>query len=194
MNRNTNFIKTTNRLETKHHISAPYRPNKNTTEVFIQQIKVQWHWIMVKKTVLKNLWGCGLVWICDIGELYISSSKCTKVRTVIEIITGKTPDISEYLDIIFYDWVTYRRNDGLGDISLCIWIGLYHKVGKVISYCISTDTGYVISATTFPILNNSKIQKKYYRRILINYDSKVEAIIDICWYGYNRIELNTRTE
>ena len=58
---------------------------------------------MVKKTVLKKLWGCGLVWICDIGELYISSSKCTKVRTVIEIITGKTPDISEYLDIIFYD-------------------------------------------------------------------------------------------
>ena len=101
-----------------------------------------------------------MVWICNTGKLPVSSPKYTKVIPVIGITTGKTSDIIEYLDIIVYDWVIYHRNDGLGDMSLGIWIGVYHKVGKLILYWILTDTGHVISATTFPILTDGKIQKK----------------------------------
>ena len=32
-----------------------------------------------------------------------------------EQITGETPDISEYLDFGFYNWVWYKDNAGLGE-------------------------------------------------------------------------------
>ncbi len=36
-------------------------------------------------------------------------------RAPIEQLTGETPDISEYLDFSFYDWVWYKDNAGVGD-------------------------------------------------------------------------------
>ena len=41
------------------------------------------------------------------------------------------------------------------------------------------DTGYVISSITVQILLNTKMQATDYKKILFNYDFKVEAILDI---------------
>ena len=44
-------------------------------------------------------------------------------RTPLEEVTGKTPDISEYLDFGFYDYVWFRENAGLrkvvGMVACC---------------------------------------------------------------------------
>ena len=68
-----------------------------------------------------------------------------KVKTPLEIITGDTPDISEYLDFSFYDWVTYRANLGLGENSLGKWLGVSHKIGQLMSYWILTVSKNVVS-------------------------------------------------
>ena len=34
----------------------------------------------------------------------------------------------------FYDWVTYTANAGLGELLLGRWLGVSHKVGKLMSY------------------------------------------------------------
>ena len=83
-----------------------------------------------------------------LGTLSVSSSKYANGRTAIEIVTGETPDISEYLDFSFYDWVIYRTNAGLGESSLGRWIGVSHKVGQQMSYWILTISGHVISCVT----------------------------------------------
>ena len=69
---------------------------------------------MLKNKVPERLWYYGLVWISETGNLSVSISRYASGRTPLEYITGETPDISEYLDFIFYDWVTYRANAGLG--------------------------------------------------------------------------------
>ena len=66
---------------------------------------------MKKKNVLPWLWDFGIIWICETANLTVSSSRYAGGRTPIEIITGETPDISEYVDFGFYDWVVYRSND-----------------------------------------------------------------------------------
>ena len=48
----------------------------------------------------------------------MSSFRYADGRTSIEIITGETPDISEYIDFGFYDWVMYRSTTGFGELSL----------------------------------------------------------------------------
>jgi hypothetical protein len=51
-----------------------------------------------------------------------------------EQMTGETPDISEYLDFGFYDWIWYKDNAGLGENHIRRWLGVAHKVGNLMSY------------------------------------------------------------
>ena len=172
-------MKIPKRLEIQHHIPALRIPNENPAEDSIQQIKTKWHKITVKKISPKRMWDCVLLCICETGKLYVSRSKYTEGRTTIEKITSKKPDSSEYLEFSFYYWVTYCNNYGLDETLLVRWIGLSHKVRQLISHQIITDTGHVISVTTFQRLTNSEMQTTEYNRILRNYYSKVESILDI---------------
>ena len=65
-----------------------------------------------------------------------------------EILTGDTPDISEYLDFGFWDWVWFRANVGLGETELGKWCGVSHRVGPLMSYWILPASGIPISCTT----------------------------------------------
>ena len=148
------FMKNVRKYNIKHHVSGVRRPNENPAEGGIREIKRRWYRIMNKKNVPKRLWDYGLVWTCETGNLCASSSRYANNRSAIEIITGETPDISEYIDFGFYDWVTYRTNAGLGELSLGRWLGVSHKIGQAMSYWILTVTGRVISCTTVQRLTN----------------------------------------
>ena len=43
-----------------------------------------------------------------------------------EQVTGETPNISEYLDFGFYNWVWYKDNTGLGEHCIGQWLGIAH--------------------------------------------------------------------
>ena len=65
----------------------------------------------------------------------------------LQAVTGKTPDISEYL-IFFYDHVSYKYNSGLGMMAIGRWRVVSHRFGGIISYGIMIQKGTVISRTT----------------------------------------------
>jgi hypothetical protein len=91
---------------------------------------------MLKKKVPARLWDYGFSWVCETENICANLSKYVEGRTPIEIITGDTPDISEYLDFDFYDWVVFRTNAGLGEAELGKWLGVSHRVGRLMSYWI----------------------------------------------------------
>ncbi len=98
------------RYEIKDHISGPRRPkrpNENPAEQSIHEIKKHWYRIMLKKKVPPRLWDYGFTWVCKTENICANFSKHAHGLTPLEIITGETPDISEYLDFEFYDWVTF---------------------------------------------------------------------------------------
>ena len=99
---------------------------------------------MLNKKVPERLWDYGLVWISQTGKLSVSDSRYASGITPLEYITGETPDISEYLDLTFYDWVTCRANTGLRYLSIGLWLSVSHKVGQAISYWILTVSGIMI--------------------------------------------------
>ena len=59
-------------------------------------------------------------------SLSANSSFALEGRTPNEQVTGKTPDISEYLDFGFFDWVWYKDNAGVGDNMCGGWLGVSH--------------------------------------------------------------------
>jgi len=61
-----------------------------------------------------RLWDFGVTWICETGNVTANSSRYSKGKTPIEIITGEALNITEYSKFIFYDWVTSKNNAGVG--------------------------------------------------------------------------------
>ena len=88
----------------------------------------------------------------------MNSSRYSNGRTPIEIITGETPDISEYLDFGFYDWVWFRTNAGLATPEIGRWLGVSHRIGNLMSYWILPSSGIPVSCATVQRLTNLELK------------------------------------
>ena len=84
---------------------------------------------MVRRNVPVKVWDFSLIWE---GEIYSRTAK-PGARTGIEVLTGETPDISEWLDFEFYDLCWYW--DSLeGQCKIGRWLGVLHRVGSAMCY------------------------------------------------------------
>ena len=175
----TLFMKTIRKYQIKDHMSSPRRPNENPAESAIREVKKRWYRIMLKKRVPRRLWDYGIVWVCETSNISVSMSRYAKGRTPLEVITGETPDISEYLDFGFYDWVVYRTNAGLGELSLGRWLGVSHKVGQLMSYWILAISGHVISCTNVQRLTNNERQTDEWKQQMQRYDNVINERLKI---------------
>lgn len=170
----TMFQETIRKYEIKSHVSAPRRPNENPAEGAIREIKRRWYRLKEKKNIPDRLWDFGIEYICETGNLMVNSSKYSNGRTPLEIMTGETPDISEYLDFGFYDWVLYRTNAGLGTPELGKWLGVSHRVGQMMSYWILPSSGIPISCSTVQRLTNLEKQTDTYKERMNDFQSSLE--------------------
>jgi hypothetical protein len=98
-------------------------------------------------------------------------------RTPLEQVTGETPDISEYLDFGFYDWVWYKDNAGLGENCIGRWLGVAHRVGNLMSYWILTEKGRVIARTTVQRVTNLELSTTEVLQKCQCYDQRVAEIL-----------------
>ena len=174
----TRFMSAIRRYEIKYHVSGPRRPNENPAEQSIHEVKKRWYRVMLKKKVPPRLWDYGFNWVCEVDNLCANLSKYAEGRTPIEIITGETPDISEYLDFEFYDWVMYRSNAGLGEVELARWLGVSHRVGRMMSYWILPESGIPVSATTVQRMTFDEKNTDELKARMTAYDSKLQVIFD----------------
>ena len=156
--KHTLFQDTIKRHDIKHHVSGPRRPNENPVEGSIRDLKKKWYRLQAKKKVPNRLWDYGIDYICETSNLTTNSSRYSNGRVPLEHITGETPDISEYIDFGFYDWVSYRTNAGTGPPEIGRWLGVSHRVGQLMSYWILTSGGHAISCSTVQRITNLEKQ------------------------------------
>jgi hypothetical protein len=69
------------------------------------------------------------------------------MRTPEELITGHTPDISEYAHFSFFEWVRYKEQNAFPepDIKLARWVGVAKDVGQAMTYWLLTKNCTVIA-------------------------------------------------
>jgi hypothetical protein len=72
-------------------------------------------------------------------------------RTGYEDVTGETPDISEWVDFDFYDWIWYHDPpDTMAEMTeeickLGKWLGVANRVGSALTYWVLTEAAKVIA-------------------------------------------------
>ena len=174
----TLMMKTIRENRIEYHISEPYNPNQTPAEGAIREVKKRWYRIMMKKGVPKRLWDFGLVWISETGNLTVSSSRYANGRTPLEVVTGETPDISEYTDFGFYDRIWYRSNGGISEPMIGRWLGVSHKVGPLMSYWILPESGIPISCITVQRITNTELATDEVKTKIDIYDMKILQKMD----------------
>jgi hypothetical protein len=71
-------------------------------------------------------------------------------HTPYEMVTGDTPDISEYTDYEWYQPLWYYDHVGFPNQrrNMGRWLGVAHEIGQDLWYWILTERGLVIGHTT----------------------------------------------
>jgi hypothetical protein len=100
-------------------------------------------------------------------------------HTGFAVITGDTPDISEWLDFTFYDWVGYWHppNAAGNPHSIGRWLGVSHRVGSALCYWILTAHGNVIARTTVQHITQDKMQLDETKAKLGNFSESLRRCI-----------------
>ena len=92
------------------------------------------------------------LWIGIHCQNSVLSCTGTDQRPGIESLLGQTVDISEWLDFDFYDRVWYwdhqKTDMNTEQARIGRWLGIAHRVGNDMTYCILTKAGHVIARST----------------------------------------------
>ena len=159
------------------HVSEAHRPQQNPAEGIIREIRKKWFRLKAKKNIHERLWDYAIVWICEILRQTVSFSRYADKRTPIEILTGETPDISEYLDFGFYDWVVFKENAGMGETLLGRFIGVSHSFGNLLTYFVLSKTGKVMSRSTVQRVTNLELQQEDMRKQCDEYTDSINSYL-----------------
>ncbi len=98
-----------------------------------------------------------------------------KGRTPYEVLTGNTPDISEYLEFSWYQPVWFYEPDVYPQQNKQIarWLGIAHRVGQAMCYWILPISGVPIARTTIQEISKIELESEEVCRLLNAYDLEV---------------------
>jgi hypothetical protein len=89
-----------------------------------------------------------VLYVCAIMRMTASYAGRSQGRTPIELITGESPDILEYLDFGFYNLVWLKADAGIGEIQLGRFLNVCHNTGSLMAYQVLPESGIPVSRTT----------------------------------------------
>ena len=106
----------------------------------------------------RAMWSYGIPYVSKIMQITASFAADLQGSTPLEALTGETPDISQYLEFVFYAWVWFKEYSGLGETKLGRLLRVSHHIGYLMSYCILPAYGITMSITTVQRVTNLESQ------------------------------------
>ncbi len=146
----TDFQRLVQQLGINLTYAKPYRHNQlQLVDVAIHELKCKWHNKMGSNHVPRCLWCFGLEHQARLMHFILWGQN---ELSGYEMITGKTPDILEYLDFDFCDlvWYWHQPNPSLSEhnCELACWMGVAHRVGLEMCY-------WLMPVSEVPVVNSS---------------------------------------
>ena len=74
-------------------------------------------------------------------------------------------------DIKYHVW--YKDDAGLSEEKPGRWLGVSHNTGRLMCYHILTQTGSIISRSTFQRVTNLESEKKNIKELFIRFDAEI---------------------
>ena len=122
------FKKTLRKFGIWSSFTEPRSPWQNRVEYAIGEVKRHARMLMQKTLIPVRLRCFCYKNVADI-LLYATGRYDLRGRTLYEVVTNYTPDISEYVSLSWFQWCWYLDEDRKCK-SMCRWIDLAHHIGQ----------------------------------------------------------------
>ena len=123
---------------------------------------------MMKKRVPWRPWDYGIEWVCEVMSLTANSNF---------VLTGETPNISEYLDFGYYNSVLEQRQCRRWQQKFGLWLGVSQHFGSFILFWILMEAGNVISRMTVQRINTLELTTTEVKQRLNEYDECIKELL-----------------
>ena len=175
------FYGTWNEVRKKYLIyqrqTEPYSPWQNKAESEIRELKNHFRRLMNRNKVPERLWDFGLEYTSCI-HAYTARANLDD-RTPDEILKGETPDISEYIQFEFYQWIKYYDPAGfpIEQEKLGRWLGPAHDVGQALCYWILKDNGQVLVQSSVRPLTPEETRLEPEITLWLAFDNAIKEMV-----------------
>jgi len=169
------------RVVRKYHIkprtTEPASPWQNRAEAEIREIKKLARRAMGKTLAPLNLWCYALEWAARVRSYTAHDLPFLETRTPEERITGRTPDISEYIHFDWLQWVWFQEPAQFPESSRCLgrWLGVARDVGQAMTYWLLTEKGTIIARSSVTTVSDLEGREPRMREQQELFMSKVAA-------------------
>jgi len=159
--------------------TEPYSPFQNRAKVNIRELKKHTSHCMTQTKTPLHLW--------DLCASYAAEVWCITAQPLIslhgitpyELLTGETPDISEYISFRWYQPVWYYENTSFPQATrhLAQWISIAHNIGQAMCFWVLPQNGIPIARTTVQAINETKLRHINIQEEIKAYDAKIHELI-----------------
>jgi hypothetical protein len=166
-----------------HHIKTtetePNSPWQNRAEAGVRELKRHVSRLMGKTNSPLSLWDycCNLVE--RIKNLTANNYYASHGPTPMEMLTGGTTDISEYMSFQWYQPVWYLDGDSFPNDKkkLGRWLGVSHRVRQAMCFWILTNNLTIISRTSVQAVTRDELNTTVIRDKLYDLDQRIKSKI-----------------
>jgi hypothetical protein len=161
----------------KQTVTAPFSPFQNRAEIGIKELKKYVRCLMNDTKTPKRLWDFCSQYAAEIQCLTAQPLFGLHGRTPYEIVTGNTPDISEYLQFTWYQPLFYYDPSNFPEDRELIgrFIGVAHNVGQALCYWILPKSGRPIARTTVRPISEAELQTDHIQQELNSFDASIHC-------------------
>lgn len=163
----------------KHTLTEPYSPFQNRAEVNIRELKKHVRRTMSKTKTPKRLWDFCATYVAELRCLTAQPLYSLHGRTPYEMVTGNTPDISEYISFSWYQPIWYYDKTSFPEERNLLgrWIGVAHNVGQAMCFWILPKSGTPIARTTVRPVTTDELQQDAIKQELLSFDQSIQRKI-----------------
>ena len=156
-------------------VTPPHRPNYNPAETVIRELRKRWYRAIFRTNCPRALWNYGLPHFAKLMQLTASNAANLNGKTPLGAITGETPDISQYLDFGWYDWVWFKENAGLDVPRLGRFLGIADSASNLMTFHILPESGIPITAGTVQRVTHLEQQTEAVQQQMNIFNQKIAS-------------------
>ena len=128
---------------------------------------------MFKSNCPRSLWTYGLPHFAKIMQLTATNAAGLNGQTPLGHLTGETPDMSQYLDFGFYDWVWYKENAGLDAPRLGRFLDIADAICNTHSFHMLLESGLPIVASTVQRVTQLELETDTNKQRIKSFNDKI---------------------
>ena len=163
--------------EVTQKATEPYCPWQNFAEPNGGAIKRAVRHIMRRTNTPVRLWDYCWEYLCALKRFTVTSNIHLDNKTPHEKIHGNMPNITEYIQYSWFEWVWFSDVSNPDDESLGRWLGPAHYAGPGHISNILTCKGHVITRASLRPMKEGELDKPETQRRCSDFTKEMESYI-----------------